>query len=115
MMYSWVRHVILEEVYLCNINQLTDKHVELYNIIRYMKLKATYTRRILAMMYFPDCEPQNAVRRLTSEIKRCVELYELLTAKGKRFDNKQILTIREVKLIEEHLGEPACSIEEVLA
>ena len=38
-----------------------------------MKLKATYTRRILAMMYFPDCEPQNAVRRLTSEIKRCVE------------------------------------------
>ena len=22
-----------------------------------MKLKATYTRRILAMMYFPDCEP----------------------------------------------------------
>lgn len=65
-----------------------------------MKLKATYTRRILAKMYFPDCEPQNAVRRLTSEIKRCVELYELLTAKGKRFDNKQILTIREVKLIE---------------
>lgn len=24
-----------------------------------MKLKATYTRRILAMMYFPDCEPAN--------------------------------------------------------
>ena len=57
MMHSWVHHVILEEVYLCNINQLTDKHVLLYNIIRYMKLKATYTRRILAMMYFPDCEP----------------------------------------------------------
>lgn len=79
-----------------------------------MKLKATYTRRILAMMYFPDCEPQNAVRRLTSEIKRCVELYELLTTKGKRFDKKQILTIREVKLIEEFLGEPTCSVEEVL-
>lgn len=28
-----------------------------------MKLKATYTRRILAMMYLPDCEPANAVRR----------------------------------------------------
>ncbi len=79
-----------------------------------MKLKATYTRRILAMMYFPDCEPANAVRRLTSEIKRCVELYELLTTKGKRFDKKQILTIREVKLIEEFLGEPTCSVEEVL-
>lgn len=47
-----------------------------------MKLKATFTRRILAMMYFPDCEPQNAVRRLTGEIKRCVELYDLLTAKA---------------------------------
>ena len=80
-----------------------------------MKLKATYTRRILAMMYFPDCEPANAVRRLTCEIKRCVELYELLTTKGKRFDKKQILTIREVKLIEEFLGEPMCSVEEVLA
>ncbi len=79
-----------------------------------MKLRTTYTRRILAMMYFPDSEPQNAVRRLTSEIKRCVELYELLTANGKRFDNKQILTIREVKLIEEYLGEPVYSIEEVL-
>lgn len=79
-----------------------------------MKLKATYTRRILAMMYFPDCEPENAVRRLTSEIKRCVELYELLTAKGKRFDKKQILTIREVKLIEEYLGEPVRTLEEVL-
>lgn len=79
-----------------------------------MKLKATYTRRILAMMYFPDCEPANAVRRLTSEIKRCVELYELLTTKGKRFDKKQILTIREVKLIEDFLGEPTCSVEEVL-
>ena len=79
-----------------------------------MKLKATYTRRILAMMYFPDCEPQNAVRCLSSEIKRCTELYELLTANSKRFDRKQILTIREVKLIEEYLGEPVYSIEEVL-
>lgn len=80
-----------------------------------MKLKATYTRRTLAMMYFPDCEPQNAVRRLTSEIRRCVELYELLTARGRNFDRKQILTIREVKLIEEYLGEPLCSIDEVLS
>ena len=114
MMHSWVHHVILEEVYLCSINQLTDKYVEPYNIIRCMKLKATYTRRILAMMYFPDCEPANAVRRLTSEIKRCVELYALLTANGKSFDRKQILTIREVKLIEEYLGEPVYSVEEVL-
>lgn len=79
-----------------------------------MIMKASYTRRILAMMYFPDCEPQNAVRRLTGEIKRCTELYELLNARGRNFDRKQILTIREVKLIEEFLGEPACSLEEAL-
>lgn len=29
MMHSWVHHVILKEVYLCNINQLTDKYVKL--------------------------------------------------------------------------------------
>lgn len=29
MMHSWVHHVILKEVYLRDINQLTDKHVEL--------------------------------------------------------------------------------------
>ena len=29
-----------------------------------MKLKATYTRRILAMMYFPDCEPANALLKM---------------------------------------------------
>lgn len=29
MMHSWVHHEILKEVYLCNINQLTDKHVKL--------------------------------------------------------------------------------------
>ncbi len=79
-----------------------------------MIMKASYTRRILAMMYFPDCEPQNAVRRLTGEIKRCTELYELLNGRGRNFDRKQILTIREVKLIEEYLGEPVCSLEEVL-
>lgn len=28
MMYSWVHHVILEDVYLCTRNQLTDKHVK---------------------------------------------------------------------------------------
>ena len=27
-----------------------------------MKLKATYTRRILAMMYFPDCEPACSIK-----------------------------------------------------
>lgn len=71
-----------------------------------MKYLASYTRRILAKMYFPECETQNAVRRLTSEIKRCTELYEELTKNGKSFDHRQILTIREVKLIKDFLGDP---------
>ena len=86
----------------------------LFNILMYMKYKATYTRRILSMMYFPDCDPQKAVRRLTREIRHCVELYEILTAKGRNFDKKKFLTIREVKLIEEYLGEPICEIDDVL-
>ena len=71
-----------------------------------MKFKASYTRRILAKMYFPECDTQNAVRRLTSEIKRCTELYEELTKHGKSFDHRQILTIQEVRLIKDFLGDP---------
>ena len=43
-----------------------------------MRLNSSYTRRSLAMLYFPDCEPRNAVR-LTGMIKRCTDLYEQLT------------------------------------
>ena len=41
-----------------------------------MRLNSSYTRRSLAMLYFPDCEPHNAVRRQTGMIKRCTDLYE---------------------------------------
>ena len=61
---------------------------------------------MLAKMYFPECDTQNAVRRLTREIKRCRDLYEELTKRGKSFDRRQILTIREVRLIKEYLGDP---------
>ena len=44
-----------------------------------MRLNSSYTRRSLAMLYFPDCEPRNAVRRQTGMIKRCTDLYEQLT------------------------------------
>ena len=41
-----------------------------------MRLNSSYTRRSLAMLYFSDCEPRNAVRRQTGMIKRCTDLYE---------------------------------------
>ena len=59
-----------------------------------MRLNSSYTRRSLAMLYFPDCEPRNAVR-LTGMIKRCTDLYEQLT-RCSLFDKSKIL--RFVKL-----------------
>ncbi|MDO4165163.1 MAG: DUF4248 domain-containing protein [Bacteroides sp.] len=65
-----------------------------------------HTRRTLAILYFPDATPSQAVRRLTRWIKHCKPLYEQLTANGHTFDKRQNLTIREVRLIMEYLGEP---------
>ena len=70
-----------------------------------MRLNSSYTRRSLAMLYFPDCEPRNAVRRLTGMIKRCTDLYEQLT-RCSSFDKRQNLTIRETRLIVDYLGLP---------
>ena len=66
----------------------------------------TYTRRSLACQYFPDAEPEQAVRRLTSWIRRCRPLYAELTRGGTPFDKRRNLTVREARLILEYLGEP---------
>lgn len=66
----------------------------------------SYTRRSLALMYFPQSAPRKAVRRLTEWIKRCRPLHERLTEDGRQFDHRRNLTIREVRLIFEYLGEP---------
>ena len=54
----------------------------------------TYTRRSLACQYFPDAEPEQAVRRLTSWIRRCRPLYAELTRGGTPFDKRRYLTVR---------------------
>lgn len=71
-----------------------------------MNTKVSYTRRSLALLYFPELTPPQAVRRLTRWIKRCKPLYEELTCNGKAFDKRQFLTVREAKMIMEYLGEP---------
>ena len=68
-----------------------------------MRLNSSYTRRSLAMLYFPDCEPRNAVRRLTGRIERCTDLYEQQT-RCSSFNKRQNLTIRETHLIVDYLG-----------
>ena len=67
---------------------------------------STFTRRSLACQYFPDAEPEQAVRRLTSWIRRCRPLYAELTRGGTPFDKRRNLTVREARLIMEYLGEP---------
>nr|WP_325288200.1 DUF4248 domain-containing protein [uncultured Bacteroides sp.] len=66
----------------------------------------SYTRRSLACQYFPDAKPEQAVRRLTSWIRRCRPLYAELTRGGTPFDKRRNLTVREARLIMEYLGEP---------
>ncbi len=70
------------------------------------KNASSYTRRSLAQMYFPGSALRQAVRRLTEWIKRCRPLHERLTEDGRQFDRRRNLTIREVRLIYEYLGEP---------
>lgn len=70
------------------------------------RLNVSYTRRSLAQSYFPELEPEHAVRRLTCWIRKCKPLYEELTRDGQSFDNRKFLTVREAKLIMEYLGEP---------
>ena len=60
-----------------------------------MILNSSYTSRSLAMLYFPNCEPRNAVRRLTGMIKQSTDLYEQLI-RCFLFDKSKIL--RFVKL-----------------
>ncbi|MCM1109250.1 MAG: DUF4248 domain-containing protein [Clostridium sp.] len=71
-----------------------------------MKTPDFYTRRTLALMYFPKSPARQAVRRLTEWIHRCRPLHEQLTRDGREFDRRRNLTIREVHLIFEYLGDP---------
>ncbi len=64
------------------------------------------TRRALAAAYFPDTDPDEAVRRLRLWIRRCKPLYSRLTQGGSSFDRRKLFTVREVRLIMEYLGEP---------
>ena len=70
-----------------------------------MKQKSTYTRREIAMMYFPESTPKNAVRRLRIAIERC----EPLNGELNKYVNsayRKTLSRREVNLLFKYLGEP---------
>ena len=64
-----------------------------------------YTKKELALMYFPESMPRTAVNHLMAWINRCTQLLEQLQATGYQSTCKAF-TPRQVKAIVEHLGEP---------
>ncbi len=64
-----------------------------------------YTKKELALMYFPDSSPRTAVSHLMSWIRRCTQLWEQLHTTGYNVTSKAF-TPRQVKAIVEELGEP---------
>lgn len=60
-------------------------------------------RRDLAMMYFPDKSPVEALRRW---IDNCPALVASLDDISPSHKKKQILTARQVRIIMEYLGDP---------
>ena len=62
-----------------------------------------YTKKELALLYFPSAEPHTAVNRLMSWVKRCKPLHMALIAHGYKKTAKW-LSPREVALVVEHWG-----------
>lgn len=65
----------------------------------------SYTKKELALLYFPGCLPHSAVNHLMTWIHRCQPLWSQLQEMGYCNRTKRF-TPREVNAIVEHLGEP---------
>ena len=63
-------------------------------------------RRDLALMYFPERKPRQAVKSLLQWIKLCPSLVAALDALGLPYHKTRELTVRQVRLIKEYLGDP---------
>ena len=63
-------------------------------------------RRDLALMYFPERKPRQAVKSLLQWIKLCPSLLAALDALELPYHKTRELTVRQVRLIKEYLGDP---------
>ena len=63
-------------------------------------------RKDLAIMYFPDKTPDQAVRNLRRWIENCPDLVAALKEIGMPRKHKKDLTARQVRIIMEYLGDP---------
>ena len=68
------------------------------------KIRA-YTKKELALRYFPYSSPRVAENHLMAWIKRCQPIKQQLMDTGYQNTSKGF-TPRQVKIIVEHLGEP---------
>jgi len=64
-----------------------------------------YTKKELALMYFPSSMPRTAVSHLMAWIHRCGSLWQQLQTMGYSVTSKGF-TPRQVRAIVEQLGEP---------
>ena len=80
------------------------RSVEKYNIIQKMELRS-YTKQELALLYFPDSDPDVARAHLMRWIVRCTQLYEQLKKSGYNKSCKEFNPL-QVSYIFFHLGEP---------
>ena len=64
-----------------------------------------YTKKELALLYFPDSLPRTAVNHLMAWIHRCTPLWQQLLDSGYSTTSKGF-TPRQVRAIVEQLGEP---------
>lgn len=65
----------------------------------------SYSKKELALLFFPDSMPGTAVKHLMTTIRRCDMLWDELQAMGYN-NRRKTFTPREVRAIVEWLGAP---------
>ena len=77
---------------------------KIQHLIKSMDLRS-YTKQELALLYFPDSDPDVARSHLMRWIVRCTQLYEQLLKSGYTKNSKEFNPL-QVSYIFFHLGEP---------
>ena len=85
-------------------SKIREIRVGKFNIIKKMDLRS-YTKQELALLYFPDSDPDVARAHLMRWIVRCTQLYEQLQKSGYNKSCKEFNPL-QVSYIFFHLGEP---------
>ena len=70
-----------------------------------MKNPRPYTKKELALLYFPDSTPETAVKHLMTMIRRNDMLWDELQEMG-YYNRRKTFTPREIKAIFDWLGAP---------